>query len=152
MTRRLASALASVGGLGYLPRAPGTAGSAVGWLCGWWWPGAGAAPFVMLLGLLGVAASTQVVRQTRTHDPRWVVIDEVVGMWIVFTFLPRLQTHPLMALLAFGLFRYLDVAKPRFIRQLERLPGGWGVMLDDVGAGVLTALVLWVVLFISRGF
>ncbi|MBI3088423.1 MAG: phosphatidylglycerophosphatase A [Candidatus Omnitrophica bacterium] len=150
MRKRWASAVASIGGLGHVPKAPGTVGSAVGWACGWLWPGAAAAPLVVLVGLLGVAASTQAERQTHTHDPRWIVIDEVVGMWLVFTCLPDLHSRRLMAILAFGLFRYFDIAKPGLIRRLGRLPGGWGVMLDDVGAGVVTALVLWIALFLTH--
>ena len=75
-------------------------------------------------------------------DPKRAVWDEVAGVWITCLFLPK--TLPWLAA-AFVLFRVLDVLKPWPIRRFERLPGGYGIMADDVAAGVLGALALNVV-------
>ena len=69
------------------------------------------------------------------HDPSEVVIDEAVGMGISLFMLP----HSLVLyLLAFFLFRFMDIFKPSFIYRIQNLPGGWGIMLDDVLAGIFT--------------
>ena len=72
-------------------------------------------------------------------DPKRAVWDEVVGMWLTCLFLPK--TLPWLAA-AFLVFRALDVLKPWPIRSYERLPGGWGIMADDVAAGVIGACLL----------
>ena len=72
-------------------------------------------------------------------DPKRAVWDEVVGMWLTCLFLPK--TLPWLAA-AFLVFRVLDVLKPWPIRSYERLPGGWGIMADDVAAGVIGACLL----------
>ena len=72
-------------------------------------------------------------------DPKRAVWDEVAGMWLTCLFLPK--TLPWLAV-AFLLFRALDILKPWPIRQYERLPGGYGIMADDVAAGVLGAAIL----------
>ncbi|MEL6867415.1 MAG: phosphatidylglycerophosphatase A, partial [Bacteroidota bacterium] len=77
-------------------------------------------------------------------DPSKVVIDEMAGMWISLLWLPF---SPLLLLLAFLLFRAFDIGKPFYIRQMEKLPSGWGIMMDDVLAGVYTNLLLQIGLF-----
>jgi phosphatidylglycerophosphatase A len=72
-------------------------------------------------------------------DPSSVVIDEVAGMWIALFLLPR--SLP-VAMAAFVLFRLLDIVKPQPARALERIPNGWGIMLDDVVAGLYANLIL----------
>ena len=69
------------------------------------------------------------------HDPSEVVIDEAVGMGISLFMLPHSFG---LYLLAFVLFRIFDIFKPSFIYQIQELPGGWGIMLDDVLAGLFT--------------
>ena len=69
------------------------------------------------------------------HDPSEVVIDEAVGMGISLFMLPH---NFGLYLLAFVLFRIFDIFKPSFIYQIQELPGGWGIMLDDVLAGLFT--------------
>ena len=59
--------------------------------------------------------------------------------------LPWLSASPWRLMAAFGLFRFFDIAKPPPLRRLERLPSGWGIMLDDLGAAIYTVLTLWVV-------
>ena len=133
-------------GSGYSPFAPGTAGSAVGLLL--FWPLRRAPLSVQLavtvaVYLAGVVAGQHVARAVGEHDPGLVVIDEVVGMWISLLMLPF---TPAIAIGGFLLFRVMDVIKPYPARQFERLPGGWGIMTDDVMAGIYANLVLRVVL------
>jgi phosphatidylglycerophosphatase A len=93
----------------------------------------------LLITLVGIAASNSVVRATGLKDPQIVVIDEVAGQLIALIAAP-LSWQCLLAGLI--LFRAFDILKPPPIRQLEALPDGWGVMLDDVAAGALAFLVL----------
>lgn len=77
-------------------------------------------------------------------DSSRVVIDEAAGICISLLFVPVTPVHVLVALL---LFRFFDIVKPLFIRRLEKLPGGWGVMLDDVLAGIYSNLVLQILIY-----
>jgi phosphatidylglycerophosphatase A len=77
-------------------------------------------------------------------DPSRVVIDEVAGMCISLLFLPADVRY---LLCAFILFRFFDILKPLFIRTLESLPGGWGIMMDDVLAGFYTNILLQAVVW-----
>jgi phosphatidylglycerophosphatase A len=79
-----------------------------------------------------------VERESGREDPGQVVIDEVAGQWIAVAVCPVEIRH---ALLAFGLFRLFDIVKPWPARQLERLHGGLGIMMDDVAAGIYALLV-----------
>ena len=86
--------------------------------------------------LTRIAAATKAIFQPESHreaDPSIVVIDEVVGQWISFFLLPlNLPT----VMISFVLFRLFDVIKPPPARQVENVPHGWGIMLDDVVAGI----------------
>lgn len=82
---------------------------------------------------LGVPAATITARESGRHDPGFVVIDEVIGQWIALLGCPRDWAHALIALI---LFRLLDITKPFPARQLEALPEGWGIVFDDVAAGL----------------
>lgn len=142
----LARALATIGGLGdHLP-APGTtvgslAGAVLYWVASLVWPGAPTA--VALAGLvvllpLSVWACGAEAERRGIVDPHPVVMDEVAGQWLALAFIALVQRHPpgfreLIA--AFLLFRLFDVVKPWPIRRLERLPGGWGIVADDLAAG-----------------
>lgn len=137
---RLIKFLATAGGLGYLPAAPGTAGSALGLLLGL----AGLPP-VLLVGAIGlaVAVSTAAERVFARHDPPCIVIDEVVGMWLVVLLLPHFSDVNLLGkLFVFGLFRAFDILKPPPLKRLAKAPAGWGIVLDDIGAAVWTVAVL----------
>ena len=138
----LALVVATGLGSGYAPLAPGTAGSLVGLLLFWPLAGLHGAVQVGLVAaafLLGVPAAAVTARRTGRKDPGIVVVDEIVGMWISLLFLPL---TPATVLAAFVLFRVMDVWKPYPARQLERLPGGWGIMADDVMAGLYANLLL----------
>ena len=101
---------------------------------------------IALALLLGVPAATIVARESGRKDPGFVVIDEVAGQWIALLFCPLNWRN---AVIAFVLFRLLDIAKPFPIRRIERLPAGWGIVFDDVGAGlyawgVASLLRIWI--------
>ena len=96
---------------------------------------------LLLVGSLAVAVYTAgVMARDWGPDPGPVVIDEFVGYLVSVAFLP----HSIwIAVAGFFLFRALDIVKPPPARRLERLPGGWGIVLDDVAAGVYCQLILW---------
>jgi phosphatidylglycerophosphatase A len=99
-------------------------------------------PTGMLIGLyigivaaiaIGVPAATIVARESGKKDPGFVVIDEVAGQAIALLFCPFDLRH---AILSVVLFRAFDIVKPFPVRQLEALPEGWGIVFDDVAAGL----------------
>jgi len=96
--------------------------------------------------VLGVPAATIVERESGRTDPGFVVIDEVIGQWIALLGIPFDWRHGLIALV---LFRIFDITKPFPVRRLERLPGGWGIVFDDVAAGlyalgIASLLRIWI--------
>ena len=101
---------------------------------------------IVLSIVLGVPAATIAARESGRHDPQFVVIDEVAGQWIALLFSPFDLRHALIALV---LFRLFDITKPFPARQLESLPEGWGIVFDDVAAGlyalgVASLLRIWI--------
>ena len=98
-----------------------------------------------VLGVLtlipGIWAADVVARASGKKDPQMVVIDEVVGQWITLAGAAAFTWRSWI--LAFALFRIFDIWKPVPVRQLEKLPGGWGIVADDAMAGVYGALVLF---------
>ena len=147
---RLAFAIATVFKAGYVPIAPGTIGSVVGLLVFWLIKDSALFTVQMLvigaLFFVGVWASMIVEQDLERQDPGIVVIDEVVGMLISLMLLPATTT---VIFLAFFLFRLFDIVKPYPARWCEQLSGGWGIMMDDVVAGlyanVLIHITLWIV-------
>jgi phosphatidylglycerophosphatase A len=95
---------------------------------------------------LGVAVATRVERAARRKDPSVVVIDEVVGMLVALYALPLQVVDVLVAFLCFRIF---DITKPFPLRRLEAQPGGWGVMLDDLVAGLYTNVLVRVGLWLA---
>jgi phosphatidylglycerophosphatase A len=94
----------------------------------------------------GVPAATIAARESGRHDPQFVVIDEVAGQWIALIGSPADFRHGIIALI---LFRLFDITKPFPARQLEKLPEGWGIVFDDVAAGLYALVVasllrLWI--------
>jgi len=138
----IATAIATGFGSGYSPVAPGTAGSLVGLALFWavhHLPLAGQVAATAVAFALGVVSASRVARRLGLEDPGLVVADEVAGMWITLLGLPLTGVT---AAAGFVLFRILDVFKPYPARDLERLPGGWGIMCDDVMAGIYANLLL----------
>ena len=148
-SRGVAVWIATCGGVGFFPIAPGTAGSAVGLVLV---VALGRAPleqpwrsgllaFVALgLFFLGVWAAGAAEKHFGQIDPGPVVIDEVVGQILTFLLWPDASWMLLVA--GFVLFRIFDVIKPFPARQAERLPRGWGIMTDDVAAGFYSFVVV----------
>ena len=143
---RLSWLIATFFGVGYLPLGPGTWASVITGLL-WWaaarwidagWTLAVAIVASLAITLIGIPPSTVVARESGRKDPGFVVIDEVAGQMIALIGLP---TNWKYLLAGFILFRSFDIVKPFPLRRLEKLPGGTGIMMDDVGAG-LYALVL----------
>ncbi len=144
--------IATCAGVGYFPVAPGTAGSVVGVVLvaalgrlpvetPWLSVLLGAAAVAVYF--LGVWSAGHAERFFSRVDPRFVVIDEVAGQ--MTTFLARPDASWKWLLVGFVLFRVFDVLKPFPAGRAERLPGGWGIMTDDVvagGYGLVTLLAL----------
>ena len=143
-------------GAGFGKPGPGTWGSVAAMLlwAGYAWafhPAPHSLLTALLIGIalsliLGVPAATIAARESGRHDPGFVVIDEVIGQWIALLFSPADWRHALIALL---LFRLFDITKPFPARQLESLPEGWGIVFDDVAAGlyalgVASLLRIWI--------
>jgi phosphatidylglycerophosphatase A len=148
--RRLGVFIATCAHVGYVPVAPGTFGSAVGLLVYYVVRRQGSAGVevgvLAAVTVIGLWSATEAEHHFGGIDPGPVVIDEVVGM------LMTLALHPVNiagAIIGFLIFRVLDVVKPWPARRLEHLPGGFGVVLDDLMAGVYGNLLVWglVVLF-----
>jgi phosphatidylglycerophosphatase A len=129
---------------------PGTWGSVAAlllWAAFAWGAHAGATTLLwaLLAGIavalvLGIPAATIAARESGRHDPGFVVIDEVIGQWIALIGSRADWRHALVAL---ALFRLFDITKPFPVRQLESLPRGWGIVMDDVGAGLYALGVAW---------
>ncbi len=134
--------VASGGGVGLLPKAPGTWGSLAALLVGAaLLAGLGRAGLALAVLLATLAGLWAIPRATRDADPGWVVIDEVAGMWLAM--LPLQAPGWRGCLLAFACFRLLDITKPGPIGSIDRVPGRVGVMGDDLLAGLLVAALLW---------
>jgi phosphatidylglycerophosphatase A len=144
----VARAIATSFGCGYSPVAPGTSGSLAAIaiaLALHVWLGWGREAFVILAALLlipGIWAADVVAKLEGREDPGLVVVDEVIGQWITLAGASTLNWKSWLAALA--LFRLLDVWKPPPARQLENLPGGLGIVADDVMAGLYGALAIFV--------
>jgi phosphatidylglycerophosphatase A len=134
-------------GIGYIGKGAGTAAAVVTCLV-WYAAHPDGHNFIpalivtLLISALGIW-SGNVVEAIWGKDHNRVVIDEVAGMCIALLWVPVTPLNILMGLI---LFRFFDILKPLFIRRLEDLPGGWGVMFDDILAGVYANIVLQVIL------
>ena len=125
--------------IGHLPIAPGTWGSLAA-VIGWWLWLQYLDPLVFIvliitIFIIGVFATNIIIDHTGEKDPSRIVIDEVAGQWLGLLVLPD---GALYIAAVFIFFRLLDIIKPWPIWQLEKFPKGWGVMLDDMLAGILT--------------
>ena len=134
-------------GSGYCPVAPGTAGAFLA-LAIWVGYSVVLSPLcsmgltvalVLLFTALGIWATNKVI-PFWGDDPRRVVVDEMVGVWIPLAAVPIGNLW--YALAAFALFRFFDIAKPLGVRRMERLPKGIGVMADDILAGIYSLLII----------
>ena len=131
-------------GVGNIPPVPGTYGSLLG-----------AALFllvpanqfsikiaaILVLILFGAYAASIIEMETGVPDNNIIVIDEIAGMWIALLLVPMQLWWIISAIV---LFRILDIVKPYPIKKIERLKRGYGVMLDDVAAGIYAGIALWI--------
>jgi phosphatidylglycerophosphatase A len=144
---KLAEPIATWFGCGYSPVAPGTAGAAAALAIAWalvtyaGWKPLWFAGLAIVVTVPGVWAAGATARARKVEDPGLVVVDEVVGLWLTLAGAPVLNWKTFVA--GFLLFRLFDIWKPAPVRQLERIPGGLGIMADDLMAGVYGALVLF---------
>ncbi len=159
----MARLIATVGGVGHIPWASGTWGSAVTiplvwllhWAGGFWLVAA-----MTMVAIFGGVWATKTYLDGRLDDPSEVVIDEVAGqmlaLWPLSFMLASRDVDPHIFpwpgwVGAFILFRLLDILKPPPIRWLDR-PTPWGVMLDDVAAGVIAGLIMFIAAGVSHGW
>ncbi|MFZ2783463.1 MAG: phosphatidylglycerophosphatase A [Sediminibacterium sp.] len=146
---RLHQALTSFLGIGYIPRGGGTVAAAVA--CIIWYFAFDLAPVAISAGV-ALLITAYGVWGAGKMEPLWgkdsskVVIDEVAGMFISLLFVPVTIPNILAGLV---LFRFFDIAKPLLIRRTEQLPKGWGVMGDDVLAGIYANIVLQLMLYLQ---
>jgi phosphatidylglycerophosphatase A len=138
---RVAVAIATAGGTGYSPFAPGTVASALTVLVLWLVPFSrgGLVAVLVIVGVVGTWAAERAERVLGGKDPGAIVIDEVAGMIVSVVAFPL--TLPLL-LVGFLLFRLFDVMKPPPAHASQQLRGGIGVMIDDLIAGVYALIVL----------
>ena len=151
--QRLAVLLATWFGTGYAPLAPGTVASIVAWGIAWLlvhrcgmpaWALAVAAAAVAPVAIWAAGAAAQ---EFGSEDPSRVVIDEVVGQWIALASASQDSLAEWVA--AIVLFRAFDIAKPLGIRKAESIPGGRGIVADDLAAGACAMIVVLLVRWIG---
>ncbi|MBI4394789.1 MAG: phosphatidylglycerophosphatase A [Candidatus Omnitrophica bacterium] len=145
MIRRIASWIATCGPIGHVKFAPGSLGSIVGLLLVL----VASSHFILLIVLffiflcVGISSSAVASRELNAHDPPQVVIDEVCGVLVSFIGIPLNFSTVLIGFIG---FRFFDILKPPPLRWLERFPSGFGIVLDDVAAGIYTNLILQILI------
>jgi len=149
MFNRLARFIATSFLTGYFPFAPGTVGSAVGLLLFLLIPGLREIYLLIfiILGFFTGVWSAGLVEKTDGHDASIITIDEMVGMWLSLLFLPS-DLSVFWYIGAFLLFRIFDIFKPFPAYQSQNLSSGWGVMMDDIIAGIYTNFSLRIILLV----
>lgn len=149
----LIDALASFFYTGFIPYAPGTWASLIAALIWIVIPVESVTIRIIIVCstfVIGIIVAGLSELKSGIVDPSYVVIDEVAGMWLALLLLPKIQrpNHIPMILLAFLVFRFFDITKIYPIKNLEKLGGGFGIMIDDIAAGIFTAiavnLIIWI--------
>lgn len=152
MKLRAAKLLSTCFGIGFFPVAPGTVTSMVAVLCYFFIPVLHNPLLLLFLVLLCSGAGIWaggVMEDYYGEDPSVVTIDELAGQWLALVFLPE-GIVPIALSLLF--FRFFDIAKPGPVDALQRLPGGWGIMLDDLLAGFFANISVRVLLLLLSLF
>jgi phosphatidylglycerophosphatase A len=144
--KKLAVIIATCFGAGYAPLAPGTAGAAVGLI-----PTLLLAPWPVIyflaaavLFFTGVAASGVAEAEFRENDSPRIVIDEAASIMLTFAGIPLIGWT---IIAGFFFNRFLDIVKPYPAGRVQRIAGGWGIMLDDLVAGIYSNLILRIALY-----
>lgn len=136
-------------GSGLSPKAPGTVGTIAALPIYWWlladlstlWLSA----VILITFVIGVLVAEKTSQDLGVHDHGGIVIDEWVGMWITMLMVPK---EWIWLLIGFILFRFFDILKPWPIKWLdEHVHGGFGIMIDDVLAGIMSLLCLHIVMW-----
>lgn len=145
--------IATLGSLGYIKKAPGTIGSAVGILyyTVFFYKQDFLGYLLLLLFsiYLAIAFCGEAEVRLKQKDAQVIILDELVAMPVCFLGMkPLFHKHPvwLIMLLGFFLFRFFDIVKPLYISRLQKLNGGFGVVMDDVAAALATNISLWLIL------
>ena len=144
----LSKLIATWFGCGYFPVGPGTVGSAAAILIAWaiesWlhWPPAAFAGLAIVLSPAGIWAADRCAHAVAAKDPGIIVVDEVLGQWLTLAGAAAFNWKSWLA--GFLLFRLFDILKPQPARRLEALPGGLGIVADDLMAGIYAAAALYV--------
>ena len=155
MGKKLGYVWATMLGVGYFPFASGTAGSLatipLAFVLAYYWGSVGIVAGVLIVFFTGVFATKEVLKYTK-HDPSIIVIDETAGQLLSFIFVAdylqnNMYSHVIwLYAIGFGLFRFFDITKPQPARWADsKVLNAWGVMLDDVFAGLYAAVALFVI-------
>jgi len=147
-------AISTLGGLGHFSAMPGTVGSIVACFFALLIPSFLLYMLIPVVIVLGVWASGKYESEKGSEDPSEVIIDEVAGVWIAMAGHVVSQETMVYALPALFLFRIFDILKPVPVSTAEKLPGGIGIVADDVVAGILANILLWGLrwLFVMGGY
>jgi phosphatidylglycerophosphatase A len=149
LRKKITEIIASCFYIGYIPGAPGTYGSLFALLLISQFSFLTKNISVVFFIVIGLIFSTLMEKQTGKKDDQRIVIDEFVGMLITFYFVePNLS----YLIIGFILFRLYDIYKPYPIKKTQKLPSGWGILLDDVLAGVYARIVLHIFVVLQIGF
>ncbi|OIO74351.1 MAG: hypothetical protein AUJ85_05665 [Elusimicrobia bacterium CG1_02_37_114] len=127
---------------GYIPLAPGTFGTILSAVVYWQLFPKNTTMQIIIVSLsiiIAIIVAGQSEKETGRKDDRRIVIDEIVGFWVCMLFIPHRITF---FAAGFLLFRFFDIIKIPPVKKLEKLPGGFGIVLDDIAAGVMTNIVL----------
>ena len=148
MTLRIAKLFATFFYLGYFPFAPGTVGT-LGAIVLFYLLSGLSFTFYLLFLLIFIVFSIWVSdvssKNSAESDPKYVVVDEVCGFLVSMMLIPA---NLMFIVLGFLIFRFFDVLKPPPLKNLERLPGGYGIVADDIAAGIYTNIVLHFVVWL----
>ena len=150
MNEKLITFLATGFGSGLSPVAPGTVGTLAGVVvCLLCLPMPWIMRLIIVLALLALSiyVAEQAEKIYQKKDDQRIVIDEIIGLQI--TMLP-VAINILNLCVAFVLFRIFDIWKPFPVKNLQGLPGGWGVVIDDVAAGIYAAAALWLLIYLFK--
>ncbi|MBN2281269.1 MAG: phosphatidylglycerophosphatase A [Candidatus Marinimicrobia bacterium] len=138
--------------VGFIPFAPGSWGTLAGLLFWLFLPVTSIYIKLYLIiatYLTGILVTGRIERKENLEDPGFIVIDEVVGIWIAMLFIPAHLSRDVMQLaIAFFGFRFFDIIKIPPIRQAEKFEAGLGIMTDDLIAGLFTGIVIFLVNFL----
>lgn len=145
ITESFIESTATLGPAGYADRAPGTWGSVFAAAAAPWlflpFGLTGRITLLLIVLAVGTAVSGWMIRRTGRKDPKEVVVDELLGQWTAMLLVP--QGALAQAVASLLLFRLFDILKPGLVGKAEKLPGGMGVMADDLVAGALAAMVMY---------